>query len=148
MPFNIADNVSTWFYSLLEEEFDALAIYDSREHTDESIETLMNERVEWATRYGSSDKRACIVNLNEKVCEYLEESGCSTILQDAIRHSIDYEFVWAHLADYIRDNLEEKDDEEEATCVECGETKTESWAWNTTPVKNAPVCGDCVHKRD
>lgn len=33
---------------------------------------------------------------------------------------------------------------EDATCVVCNETKTEDWAWNTTAVKNAPVCGDCL----
>ena len=42
------------------------------------------------------------------------------------------------------DEEEEEEEEEEATCVVCNETKTEDWAWNTTAVKNAPVCGDCL----
>ena len=35
---------------------------------------------------------------------------------------------------------------EEETCVKCKETKTEDWYYNTTDVKNAPVCEDCRDK--
>ena len=38
----------------------------------------------------------------------------------------------------------EDDDECEETCVKCNETKIESWYYNTTPIKNAPVCQDCL----
>ena len=36
----------------------------------------------------------------------------------------------------------------EETCVKCKETKTEDWYYNTTDVKNAPVCEDCRDKDD
>lgn len=45
------------------------------------------------------------------------------------------------------DMRKREDAVEEATCVVCSETKTEDWAWNTTPVKNAPVCGDCLDSK-
>jgi hypothetical protein len=53
---------------------------------------------------------------------------------------------------WTEEDLEEYDkthklEAEEATCTVCYETKTECWAWNTTPVKNAPVCDDCLSKR-
>lgn len=32
----------------------------------------------------------------------------------------------------------------EETCVKCNQTKLGDWYYNTTPVKNAPVCADCV----
>ena len=45
----------------------------------------------------------------------------------------------------LTDDMEaEAGEEEEETCVKCDETKTESWSYNTTPVKNAPVCQECL----
>jgi len=43
---------------------------------------------------------------------------------------------------------EDEEEEEEETCASCGETKTDIWYYNTTPVKNAPVCTDCRNERD
>ena len=43
---------------------------------------------------------------------------------------------------------EDDDDEAEETCVSCGETKTDYWYYNTTPIKNAPVCTDCREAED
>ena len=37
---------------------------------------------------------------------------------------------------------------EEETCVKCFLTKTEVWSYNTTPVKNAPVCSDCLNTEE
>jgi hypothetical protein len=57
---------------------------------------------------------------------------------------------WCGITDGIEDEEEDEDQEdavEEATCVVCNETKTEDWAWNTTPVLNAPVCSDCLEAR-
>jgi hypothetical protein len=54
---------------------------------------------------------------------------------------------WFHVKTKEKEEEEqEEEEEEEATCTDCNETKTEDWSWNTTPVKNAPVCGDCLNK--
>ena len=54
------------------------------------------------------------------------------------------------LGGLICDECYNKPDEQEAeeTCVKCKETKTEDWYYNTTDVKNAPVCEDCRDKDD
>jgi len=66
------------------------------------------------------------------------------LLRISIVNSID----WDEIEEYIQHELDVLDIRTE-TCVKCNETKTASydeWYYNTTPVKNAPVCDMCIQE--
>jgi hypothetical protein len=54
----------------------------------------------------------------------------------------DYDEV-KNIIDYIENLCESYDEREKETCGQCKETKIDIWYYNTTPVKNLPICSDC-----
>ena len=49
---------------------------------------------------------------------------------------------------YIQNHCLPDPEEVWETCVKCDQTKSEVWSYNTTPVKNAPVCSDCLNTEE
>ena len=49
---------------------------------------------------------------------------------------------------YIQNHCLPDPEEVWETCVKCSKTKTEVWSYNTTPVKNAPVCSECLNTEE
>lgn len=72
----------------------------------------------------------------------------------AIHKTVQWNLIMEDLLEHFdipsseEEEEEEKEEEEEETCVSCGETKTDNWYYNTTPIKNAPVCTDCREERE
>ena len=102
--------------------------------TDDEIDDYVSKSVGINYSYGDSKNGKCIINWSFA----LDENN--KIRTASYGGSSCFAMWWCGWTD----NEEDEEEEEEETCTVCNETKTDSWAYNTTPVKNAAVCTDCL----
>jgi len=96
MPFNITDNVSTWFYTYLEEEYDA---------------TETNMRDEWMEQHSGGLIHQYLTNAISAATgvsiDILDSDDIPLPLQlmvDSISHSINYNWVEEQLKEYYKED--------------------------------------------
>lgn len=96
MPFNISDNVSTWFYSCLEEEYDALepAIRDEwmEQHTGGLSRQYLTNAISDAT------------GISIDVLDSDDMPLALQLMVDSISHSINYDWVEEQLRAYHKEH--------------------------------------------
>lgn len=133
-----------WFYKMVDDllngrDYEIRELYDRMDTAEDKRKELRvwcEEMLDFANIPAGSFRTEFLTEL------FADDSEEPELLLDHISGTC------MEFPPYSDDEDEDEEDQEEATCVVCSETKTEDWAWNTTPVKNAPVCSDCLELQD